>query len=126
MRALSRQSLDVSYSTKVYSISLNSSLKEHWQDESATTAEVLLPEGFRVEAKALKQLASLANVRHPQGGCVCRGDATLDFYPGDAGVAIASSKQQEWWFRWSSVPLHDLLGFAECGPIELARPTQKL
>ncbi|MEG5234466.1 hypothetical protein QUB77_09450 [Microcoleus sp. AT9b-C3] len=29
-------SLDVSYSTKVYFISLNSSLKEHWQDPSAT------------------------------------------------------------------------------------------
>ncbi|TAG93104.1 MAG: hypothetical protein EAZ18_12950 [Oscillatoriales cyanobacterium] len=32
LRALSRQGLDVSYSNKVYSISLNSSLKEHWQD----------------------------------------------------------------------------------------------
>ncbi|MEG4045670.1 hypothetical protein [Microcoleus sp. Pol17_C1] len=68
LRALSRPSLDVSYSTKVYSISLNSSLNEHWQDASATrelnsslnehwqdadaqTAKVLLPEDFPVEAK---------------------------------------------------------------------------
>ncbi|NJK66288.1 MAG: hypothetical protein HC789_17065 [Microcoleus sp. CSU_2_2] len=90
LRALSRQGLDVSYDNKVYSISLNSSLKEHWQDTGATTAEVLLPEGFPVEAKALKQLANLANVRHPEGGCVCRACATPDFHPGDAGVAIGS------------------------------------
>ncbi|XZO01664.1 MAG: RtcB family protein [Microcoleus sp.] len=88
LRALSRQGLDVSYSNKVYSISVNSSVQEPWQDASCTTAEVLLPEGFPVEAKALKQLASLANVRHPQGGCVCRACATPDFHPGDSGVAI--------------------------------------
>jgi tRNA-splicing ligase RtcB (3'-phosphate/5'-hydroxy nucleic acid ligase) len=98
LRALSRQGLDVSYSNKVYSISLNSSLKEHWQDDSATTAEVLLPEGFPVEAKALKQLANLANVRHPQGGCVCRTCATPDFHPGDAGVTIGSIFSR--WFRF--------------------------
>jgi tRNA-splicing ligase RtcB len=90
LRALSRQGLDVSYENKVYSICLNSSLKEQWQDADAPTAEVLLPEDFPVEAKALKQLANLANVRHPQGGCVCRAIATPDFYPGDAGVAKGS------------------------------------
>jgi tRNA-splicing ligase RtcB (3'-phosphate/5'-hydroxy nucleic acid ligase) len=123
LRALSRQGLDVSYDNKVYSISLNSSLNEHWQDASATKepksslneqwqdasvtredglidasatkAEVLLPEGFPVEAKALKQLANLANVRHPQGGCVCRACATPDFHPGDAGVAIGSIVQTD-------------------------------
>jgi len=87
---LSRQGLDVSYDNKVYSICLNSSLKEQWQDADAPTAEVLLPEDFPVEAKALKQLATLANVRHSQGGCVCRPIATPDFYPGDAGVAKGS------------------------------------
>lgn len=107
LRALSRQGLDVSYGNKIYSISLNSSVNEHWQDASATrelnsslnedwqdaiatTAEVLLPEDFAVEAKALKQLANLANVRHPQGGCVCRVCATPEFHPGDAGVAKGS------------------------------------
>ncbi len=43
-----------------------------------------------MEAKALKQLANVANVRHPQGGCVCRACATPDLHPGDAGVAIGS------------------------------------
>ncbi|MDZ8032528.1 MAG: RtcB family protein [Nostoc sp. DedSLP04] len=51
---------------------------------------MLLPEDFPVEAKALKQLANLASVRHPSGGCVCRACATPDFHPGDAGVAIGS------------------------------------
>ena len=90
LRAWSRQGLDVSYDNKVYSICLNSSLNEDWQDADAQTAEVLLPEDFPVEAKALKQLANLANVRHPQGGCVCRAIATPDFHPGDSGVAICS------------------------------------
>ncbi len=95
LRALCRQGLDVSYSNKVYSISLKSSLNEHWQDADAPIAEVLLPEGFPVEVKALKQLANLANVRHPQGGCVCRTCATPDFHPGDAGVAIGSIVQTD-------------------------------
>ncbi|MGB8689910.1 MAG: hypothetical protein WCD53_21600 [Microcoleus sp.] len=68
LRALYLPGLDVSYDRNVYSISLksslkehwqdasatkeiNSSLKEHWQDACATTAEVLLPEGFSVEAR---------------------------------------------------------------------------
>ncbi|MGL5061072.1 MAG: RtcB family protein [Microcoleus sp.] len=90
LRALSRQGLDVSYNNKVYSIHLNSSLEKHLQNAGATTAEVLLPEGCPVEAKALKQLANLAQVRHPQGGCVCSACATPDFHPGDGGVAIGS------------------------------------
>lgn len=43
-----------------------------------------------MEAKALKQLANLANIRHPAGGHVCKCCATPDFHPGDAGVAIGS------------------------------------
>ncbi|MEG4802065.1 RtcB family protein [Microcoleus sp. ARI1-B5] len=123
LRALSRQGLDVRYDDRVYSICLNSSLKEHWhsglfhkrklalrpvsQEKTGTpacftrensenvcaTAEVLRTEGFPVEAKALKQLASLAKVRHPPGGCVCRAGATPDFHPGDGGVAIGSIVQ---------------------------------
>lgn len=50
----------------------------------------MLPKDFLVEAKALKQLANLANVRHPAGGHVCKCCATPDFHPGDAGVAIGS------------------------------------
>ncbi|MBG1243426.1 RtcB family protein [Nostoc sp. NZL] len=83
LRALERQGLDVSYSNRTYSVRLLNS-------SDAPIAEVLLPEGFPVEAKALKQLANLASVRHPSGGCVCRACATPDFHPGDAGVAIGS------------------------------------
>jgi hypothetical protein len=38
------------------------------------TVPVLLPADFPVEAKALKQLANLATIRHPAGGevrCLC-------------------------------------------------------
>ncbi|BAY18222.1 hypothetical protein NIES21_40660 [Anabaenopsis circularis NIES-21] len=83
LRALSRQGLDVNYVNGIYSVRLTNS-------PDAPAAEVLLPEGFPVEAKALKQLANLANVRHPNGGCVCRACATPDFHPGDAGIAIGS------------------------------------
>jgi tRNA-splicing ligase RtcB len=54
------------------------------------TAEVLLPDNFPVEAKALKQLANLAIAKHPNGGCIHRVCATPDFHPGDTGVAIGS------------------------------------
>jgi tRNA-splicing ligase RtcB len=83
LRALERQGLDVTYDNRTYSVRLVNS-------PDAPVAEVLLPEGFPVEAKALKQLANLASVRHPSGGCVCRACATPDFHPGDAGVAIGS------------------------------------
>ncbi|MBD2496793.1 RtcB family protein [Nostoc sp. FACHB-280] len=83
LRALARQGLDVNYCNGVYSVRLTNS-------PDAPIAEVLLPEDFPIEAKALKQLANLANVRHPNGGCVCRACATPDFHPGDAGVAIGS------------------------------------
>ncbi|OUL26198.1 RNA-splicing ligase RtcB [Nostoc sp. RF31YmG] len=83
LRALARQGLNVTYSERTYSVRLANS-------PDAPVAEILLPEGFPVEAKALKQLANLANVRHPAGGCICRACATPDFHPGDAGVAIGS------------------------------------
>lgn len=83
VKALARQGLDVSYNNHTYSVRLAS-------DRNAPVATVLLPEGFPVEAKALKQLANLASLRHPAGGHVCRACATPDFHPGDAGVAIGS------------------------------------
>ncbi len=83
LRALARQGLDVQYNNSSYSVRWASS-------PDAPIAEVLLPENFPVEAKALKQLANLAAVKHPVGGHVCRVCATPDFHPGDAGVAIGS------------------------------------
>ncbi|WP_245916076.1 RtcB family protein [Merismopedia glauca] len=69
----------------------NQSYSVRWADSpDAPIAEVLLPESFPVEAKALKQLANLATAKHPAGGHVCRVCATPDFHPGDAGVAIGS------------------------------------
>ncbi|MTJ52938.1 RtcB family protein, partial [Anabaena sp. UHCC 0253] len=88
MRALEKQGLDVTYQNSTYSVRLVNS-------PDTPVAEVLLPEGFPVEAKALKQLANLANIRHPSGGCVCRACATPDFHPGDAGVAIGSIVETE-------------------------------
>ncbi len=72
LRALERQGLDVTYNNSTYSVRLVN----------------YPPEDFPVEAKALKQLANLASVRHPSGGCVCRACATPDFHPGDSGVDI--------------------------------------
>jgi tRNA-splicing ligase RtcB (3'-phosphate/5'-hydroxy nucleic acid ligase) len=83
LRALGRQGLDVTYLNGTYYVRLQN-------NTDAPLAEVLLPEGFPVEAKALKQLANLANTRHPAGGCVCHASATPDFHPGDAGIAIGS------------------------------------
>lgn len=89
LRALSRQGLDVSYENKTYSVRLQQA------KENIPFAEVLLPAGFPIEAKALKQLANLANTYHPAGGCVCRVCATPDFHPGDAGIAIGSVVETE-------------------------------
>ncbi len=88
LRALARKGLDVTYNHQTYSVRLHHS-------PDAPAAEVLIPDGLPVEAKALKQLANLANVRHPVGGKVCRACATPDFHPGDAGVAIGSVVQTE-------------------------------
>ncbi|HEY9613502.1 RtcB family protein [Allocoleopsis sp.] len=83
LHALARQGLNVTYDNHIYSVCLKDAL-------DAPTAEVLLPRDFPVEAKAFKQLANLANIRHPDGGHVCKCCATPDFHPGDAGVAIGS------------------------------------
>ena len=88
LRALSRQGMEVTYNNSTYSVRLSN-------NTNAPVAEVLLPESFPVEAKALKQLANLANVRHPAGGAVCKCHATPDFHPGDAGIAIGSVVQTE-------------------------------
>ncbi|MGK7928515.1 MAG: RtcB family protein [Spirulina sp.] len=86
LKALYRQGLDVTYQNGVYSVRLN-------HLPNAPIAEVLLPEDLPVEGKALKQLAELASIQHPQGGKVTRALATPDFHPGDAGVAIGSIAQ---------------------------------
>ena len=83
IKALARQGLDVSYRNGVYSVRLQN-------NNEAPNAEVLLPDDFPIEGKALQQLANLASVSHPAGGKIDRICATPDFHPGDAGVAIGS------------------------------------
>ncbi len=90
LRALGRQGLNVTYSDVYDGLHLRTYSVRLANSPDTPAAEVLLPEGFPVEAKALKKLANLANVRHPAGGCVCRACTTPDFHPGDAGVAIGS------------------------------------
>lgn len=87
-KALSRQGLTVSYNNNVYSIRLSNA-------PNATVAEVLLPESLPIEGKAFKQLANLANVRHPVQGHVTNACATPDFHPGDSDVAIGSIVKTE-------------------------------
>jgi tRNA-splicing ligase RtcB (3'-phosphate/5'-hydroxy nucleic acid ligase) len=88
LRALARQGLEVTYQDRVYSVRL-----QNYSD--FPTAEVLLPEDFALEGKALQQLANLATISHPLGGKVLRVCATPDFHPGDAGVAIGSIAQTQ-------------------------------
>jgi tRNA-splicing ligase RtcB (3'-phosphate/5'-hydroxy nucleic acid ligase) len=87
-RALFRQGFEVSYGDSSYTVRLSNA-------PDAPTAEILLPEDFPVEGKALQQLASLSELSHPEGGRVTRVFATPDFHPGDAGVAIGSVIQTE-------------------------------
>lgn len=81
--ALAREGLDIERDGRVYRVRLK-------DDPDAPAGEVLLPDDFPIEAKALGQLAGLAAVRHPAGGEVRSVCASPDFHPGDAGVAIGS------------------------------------
>lgn len=80
--ALGREGLEVSREGRVYRV--------RRKDGPEAPAEVLLPDDFPVEAKALRQLAGLMAVKHPCGGSVEHACASPDFHPGDAGVAIGS------------------------------------
>lgn len=58
-------------------------------------AEVLLPDTFRLDRKAVHQLMRFAAVRHPEGGEVRATIATPDFHPGSlvpVGAVVAASK----------------------------------
>jgi tRNA-splicing ligase RtcB len=88
LRALQRQGLHVTHEGMVYTVRLAAT-------PDAPAADILLPASLPLEAKAVRQLADLAAVRHPHGGRVCRVCATPDFHPGDAGVAIGSVLETE-------------------------------
>lgn len=82
-KSLAKQGLDVTREGDVYGVRLR-------DRTDLPSARILLPAHFKLEAKAVKQLAKLASVRHPDGGRVERAVATPDFHPGDSGIAIGS------------------------------------
>lgn len=83
LQALARAGLDVTHEPGGYRVRLH-------EPPGAPAGEVLLPDAFPLEGKALRQLADLAAAAHPAGGAVERACASPDFHPGDAGVAIGS------------------------------------
>lgn len=88
-RALARQGLEIAREGPVYRV------KRIDARADVPTAEVLLPDGFPLEGKALSQLAAFAAVTHPSGATVCRACATPDFHPGTlvpVGAVVASSE----------------------------------
>lgn len=82
-KALHKQGLDVLHHGNVFRVRLSSR-------PDLPYADILLPDDINLEIKAVKQLASLASVAHPQQGKITRAVATPDFHPGDSGIAIGS------------------------------------
>lgn len=89
LRALARAGLDVSRDGPLWRV------RTIADDRDDVVADVLLPDDFPLEGKALAQLATLAHAHHPAGGRVTRCCASPDFHPGDAGVAIGSIAAME-------------------------------
>ncbi|WNO10873.1 RtcB family protein [Teredinibacter sp. KSP-S5-2] len=61
----------------------------------APISEVLLPERYNLDLKAVKQLMSFAGVAHPNGGEVRAAVATPDFHAGSSvpvGAVVATSR----------------------------------
>jgi len=73
-RALLREGVEITQDGPIYKIRRAS--------HDGPAAEILLPEGFPLETKAVKQLAMFASASHPEGGHVCGACATPDFHPG--------------------------------------------
>lgn len=85
--ALAREGLDLS--TTDHGVRIRKSGRD-----DIPPAELLLPPGFPLEAKALHQLTAFAGVRHPSGGQVCRVCATPDFHAGHlvpVGAVVATT-----------------------------------
>lgn len=85
-RALMREGVEITQEGPVYRVRRAS--------HDGPAAEVLLPEGYPLETKAVKQLAAFASVEHPAGGRVCAACATPDFHPGNVvpvGAVVATS-----------------------------------
>lgn len=71
-KCLSRQGIKVQYQNQIYRLK-----------SAHCSASVLLPETFKLEEKAVKQLLQFAGVQIPgTSGHVCQACATQDFHPG--------------------------------------------
>lgn len=71
-KCLSRQGIKVKYQNQIYRLK-----------SAHCSASVLLPETFKLEEKAVKQLLQFAGVQIPgTSGHVCQACATSDFHPG--------------------------------------------
>jgi len=87
LAALAREGLDLDTTAHGYRI-------RRAGRPDVPAAELLLPPGFALQAKALHQLMDFAGVRHPAGGRVCRVCATPDFHAGHlvpVGAVVATT-----------------------------------
>ena len=87
-KALAREGIAASKDGATYRVRLAGA-------SDGVDAEVLLPEGFPLERKAVRQFVSFASVRHPAGGQVRAAFATPDFHPGatvPVGAVVATTK----------------------------------
>ncbi|OUS23991.1 hypothetical protein A9Q99_25925 [Gammaproteobacteria bacterium 45_16_T64] len=75
IKALYKQGLTVSKNNGIYSVSKNNV-------DDFPSVQILLPEHFDLDNKALKQLVAFAGVYHPHGGMVNAARATPDFHAG--------------------------------------------
>lgn len=88
VKALNKDNLIVTKDHAVYRVSRNDT-------GSSPVAEILLPEHFNLEKKALTQLMNFASVYHPSGGAVKAVKATLDFHAGSlvpVGAVLSTTK----------------------------------
>ncbi len=87
VKALSKQGFTVSKNKKIYQLGKIGS-------NDFPPVEILLPEHFNLDNKALNQLMSFAGVYHPDGGSVKQVKATPDFHAGaivPVGAVVSTS-----------------------------------
>ncbi len=87
IKLFNKQGLSVDYCKSVYKISKTNT--------DAPVVEILLPNHFDLDLKAVKQLIHFADVKHPDGGVVYRALATPDFHAGSSipvGAVVSTTK----------------------------------
>ena len=87
VKALNKQGLKVSKNKSIYQLGKIG-------NDDFPPVEILLPEHFNLDNKALNQLMSFAGVYHPDGGLVKQVKATPDFHAGaivPVGAVVSTS-----------------------------------